>query len=286
MIFTGSPVAFNGGIYYVATSSITNLSIPQNQQIVLTIKADVNQIGTGQAGTSGHEIKIGLAQAQGVGNSSGSSVYSGVGTAPTTGIAIFRSTPTVSLVSLPSSGISADGQLVAFSVSANSNNPVGIGQLKFTVTPGANVTVTNPALYAYTSYSSGSFSGSAGGTNNGLVTKDGTNSAVDPGVITSTTATTTKMGTPIEIPAGTTVYFVLKASTVTYSGANSTWSVGTTLAADGTDLAPNLSTVAGLSSNNFVWSPNSTTTSPTTYTDWTNGFGAVPSVGLSQSRNN
>jgi hypothetical protein len=54
VIFTGSPVSFNAGMYDLATSSISTLSIPQNVQTVLTIKADVNQVGTGQAALSGH----------------------------------------------------------------------------------------------------------------------------------------------------------------------------------------------------------------------------------------
>jgi len=263
--------------YYIATSTISNFNLPQNVQTTFTIKTNIASIGTGQPGTSGHEIRVGLAEAQGT--SGNSNVDTGFTTTlvPSTGIAMFASNPTMALSSLPSTGV-ADGRLIAFSVTANNSAPVGIGKFTFTITPGTNVTVTNPTLYAYTD---SGFSSPAGGTNNGVV------SSIDLGPASG--ATSTKMTSPIEVSMGSTLYFLLKATSVTYSGSNATWNVTTALNGDSSDIAPTMSTLTGLAASNFVWSPNSTTTSGlNTNVDWTNGYGVsgLPTFGISQTRSN
>jgi hypothetical protein len=269
--FTGSPASFDeGGNFYVATTSISNVTIPQNQQTVFTIKANVNQVGTGQAAMSGHEFRINLANAQAVGASSGSSVNTGVSATSTTGVAIFRSYPTIASSSyLPSNGV-ADGRLIAFSVTANANNGIGLNKLSFSLST-STATVSSPALYVYTD---SGFSQPAGGTSNGIggATVETANSVV------------TTFSIPLEIPAGTTEYFLLKG---TVSGVTTGSNVATTLLGDTTDQAP-LMLAAGSVSTNFIWSPNSTTTSLTTTNDWTNGFGVsgLPSIGLTENRTN
>jgi hypothetical protein len=278
-----SGVTVSGG-FYTKLAYLSGVTIPQNVQTTLTLKTDLAPINNGSGtGKSGDEIKLSVVNAQGT--SGNTQVNSGAGPVTSTGVATFASTPSVVLVSLPSTGVSTDGKLLEFSISANASGPVGIGKLTFQITPGTQVTVTNPQLYAY---QDSGFQTAAGGTNNGLVTKDGTNGAIDFGVISSTgAATTTKVGTPLEIPANTTWYFYLKAQQTAYAGPNSTWSIGATLNTDATDLAPNMNTVSGLSGSNFVWSPNSKTNSATTATDWTSGFGVSGlSSGISQSRQN
>ena len=273
--FTGSPVSFDeGGNDYIATTSISGVNIPQNQQTVFTIKANVNQVGTGQAAMSGHEFRVALANAQGVGASSGTSVDSGVAATSTTGVAIFRSYPTVAQSSyLPSNGI-ADGRLIAFSITANANNPVGINQLTFSISTSSILTLSNVSLYAYTD---SGFSQPAGGTTNGIAGSTSYTGATQ--VVVST------MAPALEIPAGTTEYFLLKG---TVSPTGSTYNIATTLEGDGTDLAPNMSTAAALNADHMIWSPNSTTTSLTTTNDWTDGFGVsgLPSIGITENRTN
>ncbi len=277
-----APVGTSPSAYYYATSTISGISIAQNVQTVLTLKADIASIGTGQSGISGHEIKVGLADANGT--SGNTQVDSGSATMPTTGVAIFASTPTVALSTLNSTGV-ADGKLIAFSVTAGTKNPIGLAKFSFTINPGTGVTVTNPQLYAYTD---SAFSNPAGGTLNGLVTKDGTNGAIDlaaiPAGITSTT--TKPLASALEVPAGTTWYFLVKASSVTYSGGNASWNVTTALTGDGTDLAPVMA--ASTLTGNFVWSPNSLTSSALSASDWTNGYGVsgLPSFGITQTRSN
>jgi hypothetical protein len=275
VIFTGSPV----GHYYYATSTVSGLNIPQNQQTVLTIKADISQIGAGQAGMDGHEILVNVSDAQGSGTSSGTSVHSGPLATAQSGVAIFRTTPTVALSSYLSSNGVSDGRLIAFTITAGANGPVGINKLNFTISPSSGTTVSAPALYAYTD---SGFSQPAGGTSGGIVQNSGANATAYNG--TNGTASTT-IATPLEIPAGSTWYFLLKG---TVSPSGTTYNIATTLTGDSTNLAPVMFNTSALSAYNFVWSPNATTTALTTTNDWTNGYSVtgLSSIGITQNRTN
>jgi hypothetical protein len=271
--FSGKAVT--SGHFYVATSSISGFNLPQNVQTVLTFKTNVSSIGIGQSGTSGHEIRVGLAEAQGTSGSNQIDTGFSTTNVPSTGIAMFESYPTVALSSfLPSNGI-ADGRLIAFSVTANSNGPVGLGQLVFSLSTTSINSVSNVNLFAYTD---SGFSQPAGGTTNG--------GQVGTTVYSGTTQlATVTMSPAFEIPAGTTEYFMLKA---TVSPLTSNYNIATTLKGDTTDLAPNMSTAATVIAlpSNFVWSPNSTTTSLITTNDWTNGAGVsgLSSTGIVENR--
>lgn len=264
---------------YYATSTISNLNLPMNQQTTLTIKADINNIGAGQAAMSGHKIDIELANAQGVGASSGTSVNSGPaqGGATQTGVNIYRTYPTVALSSyLPSNGVS-DGRLIAFAITANSSNPVGVGQLTFNFSSSTGMVISNPALYVYTD---SGFSVPAGGTSNGVAGNTTYSAQLQ--------AATSTLASPLEVPAGSTWYFLLKG-TVSNTSSNSTYNVATTLLGDSANLAPYMYSVSSLTpSTHFVWSPNSTTTSLTTSNDWTNSYGVsgLPTIGITQNRTN
>ena len=279
-IYNGSTLVgtanFNGKTpssgYYYATSTISGLNLPQNVQTVLTLKADIASIGIGNSAMSGHEIRVGLNDANGT--SGNSQVDSGAGVQPTTGIAIFKSYPSQIALSsyLPSNGIS-DGRLIAFTVTANNAGAVGLNQLTFSFASSTGMQIAAPTLYAYTDTG---FSQPAGGTTGGIAGSTSYNSNY-------LTATTT-MSTPLEIPAGTTWYFLLKG-TVTASG--TTYNIATTLKGDTADLAPSMYTVSSIPLNsNMIWSPNSTTTSATANVDWTNGFGinGLPSIGITNNR--
>ena len=269
VLFTGAPVTVASNNYYYATSSIASLNLPQNQQTVLTIKADISQIGAGQAGTDGHEILINVADAQGVGASSGTSVQSGKLSVAQSGVAIFRSVPTVALSSyLPSNGI-ADGRLIAFTITAGSNGPIGINQLNFSISTSSISTLSGLNLWAYTD---SGFSQAAGGTVGGIAGFTNYNGSAN-------TAVTYMSPTPLEIAAGTTEYFILKA-TVSPSGSSNSYNIATTLLGDATNLAPIMYSTSTIPTSKFVWSPNATTTALVTTNDWTNGFGVS---GLSQS---
>jgi len=261
------------GNFLISTSTVA-LTLPQNVQTTLTVKGNISTIGSGQSGTSGHEILVGLNNAQGA--SGNTTVNTGVAAQPAkgSGVAIFRSYPTqVSLVNLPASGVSGDRNLIEFSVTANNQNPVGVDQFVFSFASSTGVTISNPALYY-----------SDGGTPNTLVSNGVANAT---SYTVATNAATTSLATPIEIPAGHTYNFLLQAGTVAYTGGNSTYNITTTLKGDSTDLAPVMITgAAATSTYNFVWSPNSTTTTVASVADWTNGYGVtgLPSFGISASR--
>ena len=284
-IYQGSTVvgtvSFNGvapvGGYYTATTTISNVNLAQNAQTAFDIKADISQIGLGNAGTSGHEIRVSLANAQGT--SGNAQVNSGTPSAPATGVAIFKTYPTqVTLTALTSGGV-ADGKLIGFSVTNNGQNATSLGltQMVFTFSSSTGVTITTPTLYAYID---AGFSNPAGGTTNGIA-------GLTSYSVANQTATTT-ISSPLEIPAGATWYFLLKASSVSYSGAGTTYNIATTLKGDSSDNAPVMLASATLAAANnaFIWSPNSNTTSATTDADWTNGYGVngLPSIGLTQNR--
>lgn len=275
-----NPANLSGGYYYGTTT--VNTTLTQDTPATFTVKGNLATIGSGSgnSGTSGHEILIGLSDAQGT--SGNSSVNSGPGTMPTQnqGVAIFRSFLTsVSKVALPTTGVS-DGSLLEYSVTANSQGPIGIDQFVFNVSTSTGVAITNPQLY----WCDG---GTAGCTPNTLVA-NGVNGATtwNP----ATQIATTTLATPLQIQASHTVYFLLRAATLNCTGGScTTYTAGATLQSDGADLSPNMvSGATATSSYNFVWSPNSTTTTPGTGNDWTNGYGItnLPSFGISSSRSN
>jgi len=269
VIFTGLPV---GGKYYATSTLGTSFNLPQNQQTVLTIKADLAQVGSGQAGTDAHEVSITVADANGSGASSGATVDSGP-LAAQTGISLFRSIPTIALSNyLPSNGIS-DGRLMAFTVTAGSNGPIGLNKFVFNLARSTGTGIVGGSL-SLNAYTDSGFSIPAGGTTGGIVGTTATSSDV----------VTTTMSTPLEIPAGSTEYFLLKG---TVSPNGTTYNIATTLQGDSTNLAPNATTTA-LTSGNFIWSANATTTALTTSPDWTNGFSVtgLPSIGLTENRTN
>ncbi len=267
--FNGKPVVSG---YYYATSTVSGLTLAQNVQTVLTLKADVASIGIGNSGMSGHEIRVGLADANGT--SGNTQVDSSAATQPTTGIAIFKAYPIAAASSyLPAGGVS-DGRLIAFTLTGTSGNGIGVDKLVFTTATTTNgATVTGAALYAYTDVG---FSNPAPGTTGGV--------AVASPTLVGNTWTASFGATPFEIPAGTTYYFLLKGTVA--AGSNQNYNVNTTLVGDASDLAPAMNTVSGLSAQNFLWSPNSNSTSATTDADWSNGYGVtgLPSFGISQNR--
>ena len=121
----------------------------------------------------------------------------------------------------------------------------------------------------------------------------GTNSYTAIAIYPQTVAGAT---TTVQVAAGSTMYFEVRASTVTTSGTS--YNVVTTLKGDtGYPLVNNtyfMATTAGIDSgsnsslNSLIWSPNSTTTPTVSDLDWTNGY-AIPglsSSGISQSRTN
>ena len=111
--------------------------------------------------------------------------------------------------------------------------------------------------------------------------------------------------TTIQVAAGSTMYFEVRASTVTTSGTsynvvttlkgdtayplvNNTYFMGTVASTSGLATTPNLDGGSNSALNRLLWSPNSTTTPTVNDVDWSNGYAipGLPSSGISQSRSN
>ncbi len=271
-----------------ATSTFSNaFALAKDTDVLITIKADFTDIGTSQSGTEGKLVKIDALNAEGTGVASGATIQKGAITAGVSGVRVFNSYPTLALDTLSSTGI-GDGKLMRFKVTANAAGAVGISQLKFNLAT-TTLSFTNIGLYAYTDsgYSNGI---SSQGTSGQIGSTMAVGSATG-GVFTLTGAPTTN---PIQVPAGTTLYFELRGT----PSANATGaSAVTTLLGDsaypvtanpidqtrGYFVATSSALTAG---HNFIWSGNATSTSSTSDVDWSNGYGlpGLPSSGLIQGR--
>jgi hypothetical protein len=269
--------SFNG-TSNMATSTLTNvLNLPVNVDTLITVKADLSMIGTGQAGTEGDLVKVDPLNFEGTGASSGQSIK-GTATPGVSGVRMFKSFPTVALGTLAGNGIS-DGHLIRFQVTADSHGNVGIAQFKFTGAVSSGTTVTNVSLYGYTD--AGYSTAISGVGTSGLVNT----APVANGVGTfAVTPTASSIGA-VEVPAGTTYYFELRG---TVSGSGTNYNVATTFLGDSTVTGSMAAATTVEGTSNLVWSPNALTTSATSTLDWTNSTGVVglPSSGLVQNRTN
>jgi hypothetical protein len=194
---------------------------------------------------------------------------------------LFKSFPTLALDTLGSTGL-ADGRLIRYKVTANANGSIGISSMKFSVAT-TSATVTNVALYAFTD---ASYSSPVSG--QGVSGQIGSTQATIPTAAAFAISPTTN---PVQVSAGATLYFELRAS---ISGVTTGSSAVTTLLGDsayptsltsGFNVATSSSLTAG---NNFVWSGNATSTSATADIDFSNGASlpGFPSSGLIQTRSN
>lgn len=261
VIFTGNTVA---------TSTLsTPVNLPKDTDVTLTIKVNVANVGTGQSGTAGNLVQINFSGARATGNNSGNTIYA-TGSSSVAGVRIERSYPTVALVT-HTSGL-AEGRLIRFSVTANAAGSIGVEQFAFTIASSSGVTVNNQILYAYTdSGFSTPVSSAASGQLNAT-----------PAATASTKIVTDNVtGGVLQIPAGQTYYFELRA---TVAGNVAGSSITTTLLGDAAYQRAATSTLNG--ARNFVWSPNSTTTTSYDGTDYTSGYGVtgLPASGLTQTR--
>ena len=270
---------FTSGNSYATSTLTSQVTLPANTDFDLTIKADLAQIGSGQPGVDGANLKIDPSSAQGTGVSSGQPINVGA-TPGVAGVTVYKTFPTVTL-DAPSSitGITGDGQLMRFHVTANSAGSLGAQQFVFNFASSTNVVVTNLVLYAY---SDAGYSVPAPGTASGGIAASG-------GAVTFTSpfnAATTTLTTPLQVSAGQSVYFLLKG-TVTYGGVAANYSITTTLKGDSGTVSAMSSATALDSTNNFVWSPNATgTVTSLGANDFTTGSGVtgLPSIGINQAR--
>ncbi|MFA5877715.1 MAG: peptidoglycan-binding protein [Candidatus Paceibacterota bacterium] len=272
--------AYFSGSNATATSTLTSVvSLPKNTDVTLTIKADLNNVGTGEAvAFSGHLLAVDYLNAEGTGASSGSTIFPS-GSSASSGVRIMKSFPTIALDSTinGTTGL-ADGRLMRFKVTADAKGPIGITQFAINLAT-TTATVNNITIYGFTdSAYSQAISGIS--TNGNLqVTDDcaaGGACVASPNV-TVEVKTSADVATVIQVPAGGTRYFEVRGSV---SGSATGAAVTTKLLGSSTfpstaaGVAANPLLAAGsISATAFAWSPNSTTTAVRADQDWTNGYG-------------
>jgi hypothetical protein len=263
-----------------ATSTLNApLALTRDTDTTITIKADLAGIGMSAAGGIGNLIKVDAVNFEGTGASSGSTVRGGA-TSGVAGVRLFKSYPTLAVDTLPSTGV-ADNRLMHFKVTANSAGSIGVSQFAFSVST-TSATVTNINLYGFTD---SSYSQAISGQGTGGLIGSQVNTAING------TAFTYTPSNPVQVPAGQTYYFELRASV---AGVTTGSSVVTTLLGDSaypTVVASNynVATSSALTAGSkFIWAGNSTSTSATADVDWSNGYSlpGLPSSGIIQTRSN
>jgi hypothetical protein len=284
-----------GEALFAGSATTTNVSlygsfvIPKDGTKLMTVKADLSEIGTGKAGTQGALVAVDYdgddaANTQGSGAASGATVASASATDTAfDGVRVFRSFPvlakdTVSTNTLNNGTMS----LLRFKVTADAAGDVGLDEFELSIaTSGTALTVSGVNVYAYTnsSYSSAVAGVSAGGK---LSAAD---QSAATGVVTIDIQTSGAADTALQIPAGATRYFDVRGTVASAAAGDS---VSTQLVGDpaftahgalmGTALQ-----VDGDVNDSFIWSPNATGTSALTTNDWTNGYGltGLPGTGMS-----
>jgi hypothetical protein len=179
-----------------------------------------------------------------------------------------------------------------FKVTADASGPVGITQFALNVAT-STASLTNITIYGFED--SGYSTAVSGITSSGdLQATDDTTATYGATASPNVTVEVTNASgvpTAIQIPAGSTRYFEVRASvsgsatgaSVTTKILGSSTFVTNAVSAAGTNP---LTATTTLGTTAFIWSPNSTTTAGMADNDWTNGFGVtgLPAGGLITTR--
>lgn len=292
---------FTGSNTTATTSTFaTPFVLPKDTDVKLTFKVDLSATTLGAGGAAagaipGHLIAVDVNSndttgTEGTGSESGNTVNLATsGSSASTGVAgvrVFKSYPTVAKISVPTNTLNnGTMSLMRFKVTAAPQGDVGIAKFTLRIAT-TTATISSLNIYAYTDsgFSSPVTGLSSGGQmeNNDLGGSVWASSATDIEIdaLTSAGASTT-----VQVPAGSSRYFDVIG---TVAGATTGASVSTQLQGDAgyPSLAAfmgTFSSINGDTNNDFIWSPNSTTTSAVTTVDWTNGYGVsgLPTQNLS-----
>jgi len=296
---------FTTGDY--ATSTLTStVTIPKDGDKLITVKGNMANIGTSQPGTQGHLVVVNYDGAdstgtQGVGVSSGATRnQSSSSDTDSSGVRLFRSFPTVTKLSVPTTTLSnGTMSLLRFKVTADSAGDVGLYKFSFKV---STTTCTADSLNVY-AYTDSGFSVPVSGIGAGGIMM---NTDLDLETLWASSATqlevfpqtTAAASTTVQVPAGATRYFDVIATMsgvatgdsistqlegdAAYPLFNAMWSAVDSFMLTAMDV-DSATTTPTQSNDDFIWSPNATTTSLVTNVDWTNGYGVsgLPSTNMS-----
>jgi hypothetical protein len=254
---------FAGGSTNATSTLSSPLTLPADTDVLVTIKADFADIGTGKPGTEGAVVKIDPANAEGTG--SGGTLVA-IGSGATAGVRVYNSLPTFSYSTTPGTLTSGVTDFLTLSATADSAGNVGLYKLNFqiTTTTISGFGITNLGLI---------------GPNGSVGTVLGPNIS---GVMTvlfdnpSNTSDTT-------IAAGTSKIYTLRGTVSNFAPGDHS-SVSASLLGDSS--LSSITTAVNVSPNNIVWSPLATTSLDINNNDWTNGHGLGGSIGSVRTLSN
>ncbi len=287
---------FTSGATTTTVTLSSSFILTKDTDKLLTLKGKLAPIGSNEIGASGRLIQVDYdgsvtSSTQAIGSASTAIDSSSSSDTASAGLRVFKSYPTLALETLPSSGVS-DGRLLRFKVTANSNGEIGLAKFGVTIaTTSSNVTGVNIFGFTDSSFSS-PISGVTSGGQVDSSNKDFTNGSSVYQHLEFTAKTAGAATTTIQVPAGQTRYFEVRG---TVTGTATTYSVTTTLEGDsafpalvGTKFMDDVDLLDADANDDFLWSPNATTSSLVTHEDWTNGYAlpGFPANGLIQSRSN
>jgi len=254
--------------------NISGFNVGKDDDKNLTVKVKFGNIGPSSAGASGSLVRFSTTtnasnnEARGL--ESGTTVtLDDSAVATTTGARYFRSLPTIA-ASGSDSGSLSDGSsrtLGQFTITADSAGRVLVDQMSFEVATTGAVTVDTIRVKQVDGSNAGKYLNASGG-----AAPDGNNQV-------SINVDTTPYGTSfVTVPAGDTITFAVEGD---ISGTTGNDSVSTKMLEDTSypSLSSLMAQAGDLSSENFVWSPRSTTSSVST-NDWTNSY-RVPGLEFS-----
>ena len=286
-----------------ATSTLTTtVTVPKDGEKLLTIKGDLGTLGTvNDSATRGHLVSVNY-DGEAVTTTRGNGQSSGVQISPTAGadtagvgVRLVKTYPTLERLSVPSNTL-ANGEMVLyrFKVTADAADDLGLAKFTFRVSSTTVATTTIFKLYAYSDsgFSTGAYAQNPPHSRNidevGETVWDGvandylgsdeiafffnpignSNPAVTANIASTTEA--------LNVPAGGSRYFELRGSfaSVTVGDSVSVALLGDSSFASNTNLVSRqtANTVNEATHNDFIWSPNTTTTAATSTTDWLSGY--------------
>jgi hypothetical protein len=274
-----------------ATSTLTQtVTVPKDGDVKLTIKATMAEIGSSKSGTQGALVQVDYDGddsdgTRGVGMDSGATIDAADTSSSDTasaGVRLFRSFPVFAKIAVPTGTLTnSDNTFYRFSVTADSADDISVYKFTVRMSTTTGVSLTDVNIFAYTD---AGFSTPVSGVRaDGALDLAGFTvvDATDQDFIIENAAGTP---TPLEIPAGTTRYFELRGVA---SGVGTNDTVSSSLRGDAAypslatlmDSATNIDADAN---NDFIWSPQATSTPGITSNDWTNGFGIIglPAVNM------
>ncbi|MBI5139862.1 MAG: peptidoglycan-binding protein [Candidatus Vogelbacteria bacterium] len=299
---------FTGGNTFATSTLSADFIIPKDGDKLLYVKGDLSAIGSSAViKNSGDLIALdndggdaANGGTQGKGTSSGTIINSG-STSDTTvissggGLRVMKSYPSITMIT-PPSGLGA-GKLLRFKITANGAGDISLYKFAVRIATSSTATVTSVNAAAY---NNADFTGptSGMGTNGAFLSSNlsslVTGSTAGTANAIFTTQNSSGATSTLVIPAGASKWIEVTGS-IAYSSTGNT--INTFLEGDANYHAqiPLSSTVPGLANavavydntasrgNDFIWSPNSTTTPNTTGdNDWTNGYN-VPGLSAIES---